>query len=168
MPGAKPVFYFGVGGLVFVPILEAITGGFLHLWELFWPFSVLWLITDIMHFPFKEHEALRVPHVLTRVDTSGVLFFLGYFVCVDALQAAGFLQVLADWMDVVFKSQSVIANFYRFFSAVIDNVPLVAATMGMYPLGICPVKMPSLAHDSLCSRYRRQHADHRVCCGEWL
>ncbi len=137
MPGARLVFYFGVGGLVFVPIFKAITG-LPPFMGVVLALSVLWLITDIMHFPFKEREHLRVPHILTRVDTSGVLFFLGILLCVDALQAAGFLQVLADWMDTVFQNEAIIATMIGFFSAIIDNVPLVAATMGMYPLEIYP------------------------------
>ena len=137
MPGARLVFYFGVGGLIFVPIFKAITG-LPPFMGVILALSVLWLITDLMHFPFKEREHLRVPHILTRVDTSGVLFFLGILLCVDALQAAGFLQVLADWMDAVFQNEAIIATMIGFFSAVIDNVPLVAATMGMYPLEIYP------------------------------
>ena len=95
-----------------------------------------------MHYPYKKRETLRVPHVLTRVDTSGVLFFLGILLCVDALQAAGILQVVADWLDATFKSQAMIATMIGFFSAIIDNVPLVAATMGMYPLETYPVDAP--------------------------
>ncbi len=137
MPGARVVFCFGVGGLIFVPIFKALTG-LPPFMGVILALSVLWLITDLMHFPFKGREQLRVPHVLTRVDTSGVLFFLGILLCVDALQAAGFLQVLADWMDTVFRNEAVIATLIGFFSAIIDNVPLVAATMGMYPLEMYP------------------------------
>jgi Na+/H+ antiporter NhaD/arsenite permease-like protein len=137
MPGSRPVFYLGVGGLVFVPILKAITG-LPPFMGVILALAVLWLVTDIMHYPHKEREPLRVPHILTRIDTSGVLFFLGILLCVNALQAAGFLKVIADWLDVTFRSQAVIATLIGFISAVIDNVPLVAATMGMYPLEIYP------------------------------
>jgi len=141
MPGAKIVFCFGVGGLIFVPIFKALTG-LPPFMGVILALSVLWLITDIMHFPYKEREHLRVPHILTRVDTSGVLFFLGILLCVDALQAAGFLKTVADWMDAVFQNQAVIAILIGFFSAVIDNVPLVAATIGMYPIEIYPTDAP--------------------------
>ncbi|MGC1877945.1 MAG: sodium:proton antiporter NhaD [Rhabdochlamydiaceae bacterium] len=137
MPGARAVFYFGVGGLVFVPIFKGITG-LPPFMGVILALAVLWLITDLIHFPYKEREHLRVPHILTRVDTSGILFFLGILLCVGALQTAGILQVVADWLDVTFKSQATIATLIGFFSAVIDNVPLVAATMGMYPLQAHP------------------------------
>lgn len=137
MPHAKPVFYLGVGGLIFVPIFKAITG-LPPFMGVILSLSVLWLVTDVMHYPHRERESLRVPHILTRIDTSGVLFFLGILLCVDALQAAGILKVVADWLDITFKSQAAIATLIGFISAVIDNVPLVAATMGMYPLQTYP------------------------------
>src|SRR5262249_29588214 len=82
---------------------------------------------------------LRIPHILTRVDTSGVLFFLGILLCVNALQTAGILQVIADWLTTTVSNQAMIATLFGFFSAVIDNVPLVAAVIGMYPLEIYPI-----------------------------
>jgi NhaD family Na+/H+ antiporter len=141
LPGAKAVFYLGVGGLIFVPIFKAITG-LPPFMGVILALSILWIVTDWMHYPYKERESLRVPHILTRVDTSGVLFFLGILLCVGALQAAGILQVVADWLEVTFKSQAMIATLIGFFSAVIDNVPLVAATMGMYPLQVYPTDSP--------------------------
>jgi len=137
MPQAKPVFYLGIGGLIFVPIFKAVTG-LPPFMGVILALSVLWLVTDIMHYPHKEREYLRVPHILTRIDTSGVLFFLGILLCVNALHAAGFLKIVADWMDATFKSPASIATLIGFISAVIDNVPLVAATMGMYSLQTHP------------------------------
>ncbi|MBS0603408.1 MAG: sodium:proton antiporter NhaD [Verrucomicrobia bacterium] len=138
MPGARLVFYLGVGGLVFVPIFKALTG-LPPFMGVILALGVLWLATDLMHHPHAEREHLRVPHVLTRVDTSGVLFFLGILLCVDALQAAGILQHIAAWLDSTVKSQAMIATLIGLFSAVIDNVPLVAATMGMYPIQNYPM-----------------------------
>lgn len=137
-PGARLVFCLGVGGLIFVPIFKALTG-LPPFMGVILALSILWLVTDLMHYPFRERETLRVPHVLTRVDTSGVLFFLGILLCVDALQAAGILQTLADWLDATVKNQAMIATLIGFFSAIIDNVPLVAATMGMYSLETYPM-----------------------------
>jgi NhaD family Na+/H+ antiporter len=138
MPCARLVFYLGVGGLIFVPIFKAITG-LPPFMGVILALSVLWLVTDVMHYPHRERESLRVPHILTRIDTSGVLFFLGILLCVDALQAAGILKVVADGLDAAFKSQAAIATLIGFISAVIDNVPLVAATMGMYSLQTYPI-----------------------------
>ncbi len=137
-PGAKIVFCLGIGGLVCVPIFKALTGLPPFMGVLL-ALAVMWLVTDLMHYPYQEREHLRVPHVLTKVDTSGVLFFLGILLCVDSLQAAGILQHLADWLDATFHSQAMIATLIGLFSAVIDNVPLVAATMGMYPLETYPM-----------------------------
>ncbi len=137
-PGAKLVFFLGVGGLVFVPIFKALTG-LPPFMGVILALAVLWLVTDLMHYPHENREHLRVPHVLTRVDTSGVLFFLGILLCVDALQTAGILQVLADALDSAFQSKAMIATLIGVFSAIIDNVPLVAATMGMYSLESYPM-----------------------------
>jgi Na+/H+ antiporter NhaD/arsenite permease-like protein len=137
-PGGRLVFILGVGGLIFVPIFKALTG-LPPFMGVILALSVLWLVTDLMHYPYKERIQLRVPHVLTRVDTSGVLFFLGILLSVDALQTAGILQWVADTLDATLKSQSLIAVFIGLISAVIDNVPLVAATMGMYPLENYPI-----------------------------
>ncbi len=136
-PGAKLIFFLGVGGLVFVPVFKSLTG-LPPFMGVILALSILWLVTDIMHHPYKERSHLRVPHVLTRVDTSGVLFFLGILLCVSALQTAGILQVLADYLDRTVHSQTWIALLIGYFSAIVDNVPLVAATMGMYSLETYP------------------------------
>lgn len=136
-PGARLIFILGVLGLIFVPIFKTLTG-LPPFMGVILALSVLWLVTDILHHSHENRMHLRVPHILTRVDTSGVLFFLGILLCVDALQTAGLLQVVADWLDVTISSQALIATLIGFFSAIIDNVPLVAATMGMYPLETYP------------------------------
>ncbi len=132
-PGAKVALLLGVGGLIFVPIFKALTG-LPPFMGVILALAVLWLVTDLMHNKFEEREHLRVPHVLTRVDTSGVLFFLGILLCVNALETAGILTSVAIWLDQAVHSLPMIATLIGLFSAVIDNVPLVAATMGMYPL----------------------------------
>ncbi len=137
-PGAFPVLCLGVGGLIFVPIFKAMTG-LPPFMGVILALSLLWILTDLMHFKYAGREHLRVPHVLTRVDTSGVLFFLGILLCVDALQTAGILQYLAEGLNAVFKTQALIATMIGFLSAVVDNVPLVAAAMGMYPLESYPM-----------------------------
>ncbi len=137
IPGSKLVFCLGIGGLVFVPIFKGITGLPPFMGVLL-ALAVLWIVTDSMHHKHEARSHLRIPHILTRVDTSGVLFFLGILLAVDALQTAGFLQVVANWLDATVKNQAAIATLIGFFSAVIDNVPLVAATMGMYSLDTYP------------------------------
>lgn len=137
-PGSRLVFSLGIGGLVFVPIFKALTG-LPPFMGVILALAVLWLVTDLMHSKYEHREHLRVPFILTRVDTSGVLFFLGILLCVDALETAGILKAVAVWLDSTVHSLPMIATLIGLFSAVIDNVPLVAATMGMYPLEQFPM-----------------------------
>lgn len=137
-PGAKIVFFLGVGGLILVPVFKAATG-LPPFMGVILALAILWLVTDILHHKYEERVHLRVPHILTRVDTSGILFFLGILLCVDALQTAGILRVVAEWLTATVHSQALIAILIGFFSAVIDNVPLVAALIGMYPLDVFPM-----------------------------
>jgi NhaD family Na+/H+ antiporter len=136
-PGARLVFVLGVLGLVCVPIFKAVTG-LPPFMGILISLSILWLVTDGLHHKHDQRRHLRVPHVLTKVDISGVLFFLGILLCVGSLQAAGLLTDLATWLSGQVESLAVLATFIGLFSAVVDNVPLVAATMGMYPLDVFP------------------------------
>lgn len=136
-PGARLVFILGVLGLVCVPIFKAVTG-LPPFMGILISLSILWLVTDGLHHKHDQRRHLRVPHVLTKIDISGVLFFLGILLCVGSLQAAGLLKDLAMWLSGQVESLSVLATFIGLFSAVVDNVPLVAATMGMYPLEVFP------------------------------
>ncbi|HKZ00528.1 MAG TPA: sodium:proton antiporter NhaD [Rhabdochlamydiaceae bacterium] len=137
-PGAVTVFVVGVSGLVFVPVFKALTG-LPPFMGVIISLALLWIITDLMHFKHTGREHLRVPHILTRVDTSGILFFLGILLCVAVLQTAGILNELANWLNATIAHQAIIATLIGIISAVIDNVPLVAATMGMYPLQNYPI-----------------------------
>jgi Na+/H+ antiporter NhaD/arsenite permease-like protein len=137
-PGAKLVLCLGVGGLVFVPIFKALTG-LPPFMGVMLALAVVWIATDCLHHKHETRHHLRIPHILTRIDTSGVLFFLGILLCVDALAAAGILKDLAGFLDVHFKNQAIIATFIGIISAIVDNVPLVAASMGMYPLQQFPI-----------------------------
>lgn len=132
-PGARLIFILGVAGLVFVPIFKAWTGLPPFMGVLI-GLAVLWLATDILHFRYDVRRHLRVPHILTKIDTSGVLFFLGILLCVSALESAHILTDLAAYLSAKVGSMQVIATLIGLFSAVVDNVPLVAATMGMYSL----------------------------------
>lgn len=136
-PMGKFVFFLGIAALVFVPIFKILTGLPPFMGVLF-GLSVLWLVTDILHQRYTNREHLRVPGILTKIDFSGLLFFLGILLAIDALDAAGILEKLARWVDSRISSTTVIAAFIGLVSAVIDNVPLVAATMAMYGLNQFP------------------------------
>lgn len=136
-PGSRFVFYCGIGALIFVPIFKALTGLPPFMGMLI-SLGTLWLITDVMHAPHEERGHLRLPSILTRIDTSGVLFFLGILLCIGALDVAGLLTALARFLDQTIGNISVIVTLIGLISAVIDNVPLVAAGMGMYSMEVYP------------------------------
>lgn len=132
------VFYLGLGALVFVPIFRALTGLPPFMGMLF-GLSLMWLITDIAHFRKGSRDHLKVPHVLSKIDLSGVLFFLGILLTIGALETAGLLHRLAHFLSQSMGNQTLIATAVGLASAVVDNVPLVAATMGMYDLTQYPM-----------------------------
>ena len=133
--GAKRVFFLGIGSLIFVPVFRAVTnlppfmGVLLGL-------GIMWVLTDLIHYQKRDH--LKVPSILTRIDFSSVLFFLGILLAVAALETAGILGSLALRMDHYFNNKDIIATVLGLLSAIIDNVPLTAATMGMYSLSSYP------------------------------
>ena len=137
-PGAFAVFSIGVLALMFVPIFKWLTGMPPYMGMLL-ALGFLWLVTDGMHHKHEKRHHLRVPHILTKVDVSSILFFLGILLSVSAIEAAGLLDHVAVWLNETMPSQSVIATLIGLFSAVIDNVPLVAGTMGMYDLKTYPM-----------------------------
>lgn len=137
-PRAGLVLVLGIGSLIFVPIFKALTG-LPPFMGVIIGLATLWIVTDLLHDKHEKREHLRIPHVLSKIDTSGVLFFLGILLAVDALQSAGVLNFLAAWLDRTVHNQAMIATLIGIFSAIVDNVPLVAATMGMYSLSDFPM-----------------------------
>jgi len=134
------VFYLGVIGLLFVPIFKTIThlppyvGMLLSL-------GVLWLVTEIIH-RSKNHEKksqLSVIGVLKKIDTATIFFFLGILLAVAALQSAGQLDIVATYLSNTFNGETrggiyIINMIIGLLSSIVDNVPLVAGAMGMYPI----------------------------------
>lgn len=136
-PLGIPIFFLGIGLLVFVPIFKMLTGLPPFMGILF-ALGVLWLTTDIVHRHDEERDHLRVPQVLTKIDLAGTLFFLGVLLCIAALDSAGILQSLATNLDRYIGNPSLIAVSIGLASAIVDNVPLVAASMSMYSLESFP------------------------------
>ena len=130
---SKVVLFTGVGFLVFTPVFKTIT----HLppyMGILLGLGVLWIVTEIMHKKRPEvYQRLNIGNVITRVDTPSVLFFLGILMAVACLSDAGHLKLLAQSLDSL-------GNFYLtdliigVLSSIVDNVPLVAAAMGMYDI----------------------------------
>ncbi len=139
-PGVFIVLIVGLAGLVFIPAFKAYTGLPPFMGAMF-SLAVLWLITDLIHRKDEGRSHLTVPSVLAKIDISSILFFLGILLAVAALDIGGILAYVAKTLDF-FSSKAVIATLIGIISAIIDNVPLVAATMGMYPLKEFPVDSP--------------------------
>ncbi len=137
-PGSRVVFFTGIGALVAVPIFKALTG-LPPFMGILLALGILWLVTDLMHAPHETRDYLRLPEVLRRIDTSGVLFFLGILLCISALDVAGLLSDLAYFLNTYIPNLSIVTVIIGLVSAVVDNVPLVAAGMGMYDLATYPV-----------------------------
>lgn len=95
--------------------------------------GAIWTLTDIIHMG-EEEEDLKVPAALSKLDTSGILFFLGILMSIGVLDRSGLLKDLAVFLNNNLPSQDIIATVIGIASALIDNVPLVAATMGMVRL----------------------------------
>ncbi len=144
--GSKLMLFVGLAGLVFVPVFKTFThlppyvGMMLSL-------GVVWLVSEYLHpdeeFEGKHHYSAH--NALSRIEMSSILFFLGILMSVAALESMGILMNLASYLDGVFAyddgtivngnpvpNRSVVIVLLGVFSALIDNVPLVAAAMGMY------------------------------------
>ena len=102
--------------------------------------GVLWVVSEFIN-P-EADESMRKPYsasgALQRIDSSSVLFFLGILLAVSSLESMELLGRFASWLDQAVGSQSIIVTLIGMLSAVIDNVPLVAASMGMYNLSDYP------------------------------
>lgn len=133
------MFFMGMGSLIFVPIFKSVTHLPPYLGILF-ALGVLWLVGNILHRekPAEAKEHLTLTKALRRIDMASVVFFIGILLAVASLSANGMLPALAQWLDVKVGNQSVIVIIIGLVSAIVDNIPLVAASMGMYPLAQFP------------------------------
>lgn len=129
----------GVGALIFVPIFKTVTHLPPYMGMLF-GLGVVWIVSELINSNKDDEEkAPYTPaHALSKIDTSSVLFFLGILIAIGALEATHLLENLAEWMSATIGNLDIIVMAIGLASAVIDNVPLVAATMGMYDLTTFP------------------------------
>ncbi|MDR1103615.1 MAG: sodium:proton antiporter NhaD [Tannerella sp.] len=140
------IFLLGVGSLLFTPVFKSIT----HLppyFGILFGLSVLWIVTEIMHRKNSHYSQLNIASIIQKVDTPSVLFFLGILMAVTCLQSAGHLGLLADELNKL-NDVYLINTVIGLLSSVIDNVPLVAAAMGMYPVADAAAVLanPDLTH----------------------
>jgi Na+/H+ antiporter NhaD/arsenite permease-like protein len=143
------MLYLGLGMIVFVPIFKTLTnlppyvGMMLSL-------GVVWLVSEYIHpeedFSEERKHQFSAHKALSRIEMSSILFFLGILLAVGALESlvfgtaqsggetvqVGTLRYVAEWLDTTIPNQDIVVILLGFASAIIDNVPLVAASMGMY------------------------------------
>lgn len=132
---SKTMLIAGISALIFVPIFKSIT----HLPPyigIMLGLGIVWAISEFIH-PEEKFDPSRkhlysVHRALSRIELSSILFFLGILVAVAALESLHVLQNLAELFDHYIPSKDIVIMVIGIFSAIIDNVPLVAATMGMY------------------------------------
>lgn len=138
--GSLVMLIAGVAALVFVPVFKTATHLPPYMGMLF-GLSVVWIISELIHIDKTEEEKkpYSALHALSRIDVSSVLFFLGILLAIGTLSGTGLLKELAAWMDETIGNKDVISISIGLLSAVVDNVPIVAATMKMYPLADFPL-----------------------------
>jgi len=135
----KVIFFLGVGGLIFVPIFRYLTNlppfvGILLV------LALLWVTTELFyrHLRGKEEKGAmnkRVSNVLSKIDMSTILFFLGILMAVSCLEEVGVLGAVGKWLNQVSSGNHyIVTGTIGVISSIVDNVPLVAGCMGMYPL----------------------------------
>ena len=135
----KLVLGLGIGALVFVPVFKTIT----HLPPfigILFGLGVLWVVTEMIHKNKNDadKDVYSVVQALRKADTPSVLFFLGILIAISALESTHLLANLATYMDNTIGNINIIVISIGLLSAIIDNVPLVAATMGMYDMQTYP------------------------------
>lgn len=136
----KTVFILGVGGLIFVPIFKTLT----HLPPfvgILLVLGVLWTVTEVFYGQLpdtnvnKKGTLKRVTNMLTRIDMSTILFFLGILMAVACLETIGVLTQLGNGLNETFNGNHyLVTGIIGVLSSIVDNVPLVAGCMGMYPV----------------------------------
>ena len=135
----KAVFAIGVGGLMFVPVFKSIT----HLPPfvgILLVLGVLWTVTEVFYRKLRRRPESgsvqkRVTNMLSRIDMSTILFFLGILMAVACLETIGVLTELGKGLNTAFDGNHyLVTGIIGVLSSIIDNVPLVAGCMGMYPI----------------------------------
>ena len=130
------IFWLGVGGLCFVPVFKTLT----HLppfMGILLVLGVLWTVTEIFHYNTAEDDTMakRVSDLLSKIDLSTIMFFLGILMAVAVLQEVGVLTAMGEGLNEAFSGNYYLINgIIGVLSSIVDNVPLVAGCMGMYPV----------------------------------
>lgn len=125
----------GIGALISVPIFKSVTHMPPYI-GMMMALGIVWLVSEYIHpeedFTEERKHLYSAHTALSRIEMSSILFFLGILMAVGSLESLGILQNLAETLDAALPSQDLVVILLGVFSAIIDNVPLVAASMGMY------------------------------------
>ena len=135
----KTILILGIVILILVPVFKTIT----HLppfMGMMLGLGIMWVVTEIMHkkMDHEQKKHLTLANALHKIDISSILFFLGILMAIAALESAGILSTVALWLTHTIGNLNAIILSIGLSSAIIDNVPLVAATQGMYHLAQYP------------------------------
>ena len=129
------IFCLGVGGLCCVPVFHTVTGlpAFMGILGVL---GILWCVTEIIYRKKEEHDpmAKRVTKMLSRIDLSTIMFFLGILMAVAVLSEIGVLEAVGKWLDQAVGNDYLITGAIGILSSIVDNVPLVAGAMKMYAI----------------------------------
>jgi NhaD family Na+/H+ antiporter len=129
------VLFAGIAVLLLVPVFKTVT----HLppfMGILLGLGILWIIVEILHSDKDEEDrkTYTVAYALRKIDSPSILFFLGILLAIAALESTGQLHRLAQTMDEKIQNRNLIVLSIGLLSSIVDNVPLVAAAMGMYSL----------------------------------
>lgn len=136
----RTVFGLGVGVLFMVPVFKTVTGLPPFMGMLF-GLGLMWVLTECIHGgkSAAEKGVLSVNHAIRKIDTPSILFFLGILLAISALESTGILAYVATWLEHAVSNLVLLGLTIGLLSAIIDNVPLVAAAQGMYTLNHFPI-----------------------------
>ena len=127
------IFALGVGGLCCVPVFHTVTElpAFMGILAVL---GVLWCVTELIYRKKEEHDPLakRVTKMLSRIDMSTIMFFLGILMAVATLSEIGVLTAVGEWLDESVGNDYLVTGAIGILSSIVDNVPLVAGAMKMY------------------------------------
>lgn len=129
----------GLGGMLYVPIFKSLTGLPPYMGMML-VLGAIWVASELIHKDKDEaeKEPLTPAYALSQIDAPSILFFLGILLAVGSLEATGVLEALAQSLNEAVGDMDVIVVLIGIVSAVVDNVPIVAAAMGMYDLATYP------------------------------
>ena len=140
---ATMFFFAGISALLFVPVFKSITG-LPPFMGMLLAMGLIWLLSELIDRRKDEEEKQHtsINHVLKKIDTPSILFFLGILLAVSALSTAGYLNTFSNTLSSYTKSLNNITMILGISSAVVDNVPLMAAAQNMYDLTTYPTDHP--------------------------